>query len=1072
MRKHFFFILFILLFVFVSVLPAQKDTSGFTGKSDEEILDEAEFFFGDANYIRAIPLFEILSDRHPKEMFYKFKLGISYIYKSDEKEQSIKYLSEVYQSAPGTKDLLYYLGVAHHLNYKFDEALNYFNDYLATNPPVNKKVLVNKYIENCRNGKIMTQTKFKTEIKNLGPVINSAYSEYVPIISSDESILIFTYKGPRSKGGLMDEKLNPATDGNYYEDIFFSQKVGSEWLIPESIGDNINSKGHDASVTLSADGQKLFIFRSSAKDHGDIYMSVLDGHVWSAPEKLGPTINTKYWEGSASMSSDEQTLYFASEKPGGIGQRDIWMAKKLENGEWAEAVNLGPNINTTLNEDAPFIHSDGVTLFFSSEGHNSMGGYDIMYSSHESGEWSKPTNLDYPVNTTGDDVFYVLSADGETGYFSSERKGGLGEQDIYIVNPGIQGEKPILALIVGITSANEQPVDATIDVFIAGADKKTGTHLANSSTGKYLLSLSPGNEYKIVVKYPGMDSLIEYVNLKSMIRFIKIKKDFKLYSPEYKVQNNIKTDSANSLQANLPIQVEELQKKDKVLAEKIYQTVLKNHGDVVKDSVEYIIELGKYEDSTAFKSGGIAEMGKINSATNEEGITTFSMGPFKTLLEAEIFKYKLLSQDSSFSPTSAVTINDHGKRTLIPAYFSLEYAPNRFDPLDEKPIIRKPTPAVFDTTKLIAQKTEPLVLDTMPPIKQPDPIAKDTVKAIVQQSEPVIPDTTKFIVQKTEPIIRDTTPLVPTPKPVVRDTMPAIVYQQPKSQAPSVRKTQKQVKTNTIEERGTPFPSPIEPVENEDEFSIREIYSIREGKALRAERYLLTKKFQDKKIKNYGSKYETLNPLTSLLDEIDAYEKGFKIESIRSDNTLITLRPNHFGKRKSLVTTHTKSTFSSRTRPKPVVVKSEQTPFPQQAGTSEITRTATEPCHHDAALDFSAFAGKDLNDTTHYNKLIRLADRMCVEGLTYKVQIGAYRHPENFKYPHLAEFGPAEIKTYPNGLTRFTLKQFETLVEAEAFRQEVIKKGTRDAMISAVYNGERKLLQDLIAVNFYNKAIN
>src|SRR5205814_1228363 len=148
-----------------------------------------------------------------------------------------------------------------------------------------------------------------------------------------------------------DDKLKPSATGNYYEDIFISQRVGHDWLSPESIGDNINTKGNDACIALSADGQKLFIFKSTTKDQGDIYISYLDGEIWSKPEKLGPTINTKYWEGSVSMSSDEQTLYFASERPGGLGKRDIWMAKRQENGDWGEAINMGPNINTNLNED-------------------------------------------------------------------------------------------------------------------------------------------------------------------------------------------------------------------------------------------------------------------------------------------------------------------------------------------------------------------------------------------------------------------------------------------------------------------------------------------------------------------------------------------------------------------------------------------------------------------------------------------------------------------------------------------------------------------------------------------------
>ena len=1038
MKKQFYSFLSFLLLIFISQSYAQKDSSDISKRSESDILDDAEFFFGDENYIRAIPLFQILADSIPDDMYYKFKLGICYIYKSDEKEKAIKYLDEVYQSAPKTKDLLFYLGIANHRNYNFDDAIKYFNDYLATNPPVSKRVLVNKYIENCKNGKVVTQTKFKTDIKNLGPVINTKYSEYVPVISSDESMLIFTYRGIRSKGGLMDEKLKPDVDGDYYEDIFISQKVGNEWLIPESIGDNINTKGHDASIALSADGQKLFIFRSTPKDHGDIYMSMLDGEVWSTPERLGPTINTKYWEGSVSISSDEKTLYFASERPGGYGKRDIWMSNKLENGEWGEAINMGPNINTPLNEDAPFIHPDGMTLFLSSEGHNSIGGYDIMYSIFENEEWSKPINVDYRVNTTGDDVYYTMSADGERGYFSSDRKGGFGQQDIYVVSPGIQGDRPwpILALNVGTTSANEKLVSATINIFNTETDKKAGSYRANSSTGKYMFYLYPGNKYKIIVEYEGMEPHVEYVNLKSLDRYVKTKKDFKLYSKEYKEQNNIKDDSTtNILESTISVQLQDLKKTDKQMTDKILQSILKKYGDVVQDSVGYNIELGKYEDPANFNPAKIAEMGKIDSTINSDGTTSFRMGPFKTLLEAEIFKYTLLSKDSSFSKTAVVTVVDHGKRVLVPSYFSSEYSLNRYVPIEEKPIIQKDSIVPYASS--VIQNPEPIVPDTNPIVQKPEPVAQQIKPVVMQQ---------------------------PKPFPVKEKKVKEIKKEQDK--APPVQ---------VIEP----------PEENDFQFIVREIYSIREVKALRAKRELLANHFRDKKIKNYGSKYETENPLTSLLDEIDKYEKELKRKSTQTNPSTAnspTTGPD-FEKNKTAAEQF-KNAASSPAKvntfvPKPaehVVQKSgsithdtKQSVQQQPKPAPGKLKTKTNPCQPDPNLDFSAFAGKDLNDTAIYNKLIRLGSSMCIEGLIFKVQIGAYHHPENFKYPRLVEFAPAEIKTYPDGITRFTMKEFKTLAEAEVFRQQVIKRGIKDALITAVYNGKRILLSELILVNFYNR---
>ena len=978
MKKQIYFFLCFSLFIFKSQGYAQKDTLDFSGKSEQDILDEAEFSFSDGNYIRAVPFFQKLLENHPNDVFYKYKLGICYIYKSDEKEKSIKYLDEVYQSAPKTKDLLFYLGLAYHLNYKFDDATKYFKDYLLTNPPVSKKVLVNKYIENCKSGKVLTQTKFKSDIKNIGPVINTRYSEYVPVISSDVSILIFTYRGPRSKGGLMDDRLRPAADGSYYEDIFISQKVGNEWLSPESIGDNINTKGNDACIALSADGQKLFIFKSTPKDQGDIYMSMLDGEVWSTPERLGPTVNTKYWEGSVSMSSDEQTLFFASERPGGLGKRDIWMVHKLDNGEWGEAINMGPNVNTPLDEDAPFIHTDGITLFFSSEGHNSLGGYDIMYSTLENDGWSSPINLDYPVNTIEDDRFYVLSADGERGYFSSDRKGGHGQQDIYIVSPGIQGDKPVLALVVGVASGNNKPVDAMINVYNAETGKKIGSYRANSSTGKYVLALSPGIKYKISIEHEGMEPHVEYVNTKSLNNYVKAKEDFKLYSKEYKMQHNIKEDSSsNSLQANISVQLQDLKQTDKAAAgqiyeSQVYQTVLKKYGDVMQDGVEYKIELGKYEDPADFTPVKIAEMGKIESVENEDG-TVFSMGPFKTLLEAEIFKYKLLSKDSSFSKTATITVIVQGRRVLIPTYFSSEYTQMSHIPIEQK--------AIKSRYNL-----------------SPEP--QDTSE-----------------------------------------------YQQ----------IYKDHATQQIE--GLSYKL--------------ELGSFKDTTKFNSTRFNKFGKIESEKYPDGYTRYTT-GPFKTLA-EAEAYRKMLT-ETDAAANSFVTV--SYFEKRKSVIEQFRKpvpspspvapaDTVAVKTEPvdqktAPVIEKYEPAPG----------KLPANPCEPDPTLNFSAFIGKDLNDTAIYNKLMRLGGRMCVQGLTYKVQIGAYRHPENFKYSNLTEFGSAETKAYPDGIARFTMKEFKTLAEAEAFRKKVIKKGTIDAWITAVYNGERRLLPDLISVNFYNRPVN
>ncbi len=239
-------------------------------------------------------------------------------------------------------------------------------------------------------------------------------------------------------------------------------------------------------------------------------MSVLTGTTFSKPEALNENINSDYWEGSCSISADGQVLYFASERPGGKGGRDIWASVKI-NGDWGPPVNLGSKINTEYDEDAPFIHPDGITLFFSSKGHQSIGGYDIMFSIMKENEWTTPKSMGIPLNTTEDDRYYVINSTGSKGYFSSNRtgSGGKGRQDIYTVEPGILGDKPVIALLKGVIYGNDKPIEANIEVMKNSENKLIGPYVSNNLTGKYLMAISPGSTYRIKVYAEGYEPLIE-----------------------------------------------------------------------------------------------------------------------------------------------------------------------------------------------------------------------------------------------------------------------------------------------------------------------------------------------------------------------------------------------------------------------------------------------------------------------------------------------------------------------------------------------------------------------------------
>src|SRR6185437_5686759 len=383
---------------------------------------------------------------------------------------------------------------------------------------------VDRKIYECENGIIYIKSPVKAEVKNMGPVLNTKYADYAPVITADESMLVFTSRRPGSTGGLLDEKQNP------YEDIYISLNKNNEWQAPQNIGKPINTDGHDASIAISPDGSQIFLYKDD--NNGDIFVSKFEGIEWSKPADLGKYVDTKYGETSVSMTADGKTIYFTSDRPGGFGGLDIYVSKKDKKGKWGEAVNLGKVVNTEYEEDSPFIHADGKTLYFSSRGHAGMGDFDIYKTTLQpNGAWSEPENLGYPINTADDDLYFVLSADNKHGYYSSEREGGYGEKDLYMISmpkPEVlasveskevklpSNTKKKMATIAKVESFNPVTIlkgtirdDLTKDVLEADIviiDNEKNEVISelksNKLTGGYLVVLPSGKNYGMRVQHP------------------------------------------------------------------------------------------------------------------------------------------------------------------------------------------------------------------------------------------------------------------------------------------------------------------------------------------------------------------------------------------------------------------------------------------------------------------------------------------------------------------------------------------------------------------------------------------
>ncbi len=500
---------------------------------------------------------------NPNNALLNFKIGESYLY-SNYKLKSIPFLEKAYSLNNNVSPQIHFLlGKAYHLNMEWDKAISEFTIYkqtLNTKEEGETFAMVQKKIDECISGKKIQQTPIRVRITNVGGEINSRFSDNSPVVSADESFMMFTSRRPSTIGG---EKIDPE-NGEYFEDVYTSTKINGKWAPAVNIGKPINTESHDANAGISADGQKCLIYISSKNDGGDLYESELKGNAWSKPEHLNKNINTEYHESYGWYAPDGKSLYFVSDKPGGYGDRDIYVSRKDEKGKWGKSENLGPAINTEYGEEGVFMHPDGKTMYFSSQGHGSMGGYDIFKTVYdtENKRWSTPENIGYPVNTTDDDVFFVLSASGKHGYYSSFSASGFGEKDIFLITflgpekqmlldnednllanraapvkenkiaSAVQIQEAQLTILKGVITdaTTHNPLEATIDIIDNQKNVVVATFTSNSASGKYLVSLPAGKNYGISVKKDNYLFHSENFDIPSTSAYQEISKDIALNS--------------------------------------------------------------------------------------------------------------------------------------------------------------------------------------------------------------------------------------------------------------------------------------------------------------------------------------------------------------------------------------------------------------------------------------------------------------------------------------------------------------------------------------------------------------
>lgn len=416
--------------------PVVNDTS------DAEKLDQsfknkyvlASNYIETLNYQKAIDLLKDLDSLTPFNSNINYQLGLCYFNTSIDKQAAIPCFEKAvlnidvdykssYNETNAPPIALYYLARSYHNEYMFQDAIKSFEKYktfLTKNDSKTSKE-IEHYVIMCGNGIKLMKSDLNPQVQILNAEINTTEADNSLMASNDNSVLI--YSTTQNLGAKQGEVSS----------YFYTALDGQKWSVPIKIDNDFNLIPSTVATKLSTRKKEIFITKNT-NGNKELYSLIFKDNKWSDPVKVGPNINSKSSVYNACVSPDGNTLYFSSNKDGGYGGYDIYVCERLSDGSWSKAVNLGPNVNTAYDDVSPFIANDGVTLYFSSEGHNTMGGYDVFFTTlSDEGLWSLAENIGYPINTPQDDMFYIPSSDEKKAFYSSTKEGGLGENDIYII---------------------------------------------------------------------------------------------------------------------------------------------------------------------------------------------------------------------------------------------------------------------------------------------------------------------------------------------------------------------------------------------------------------------------------------------------------------------------------------------------------------------------------------------------------------------------------------------------------------------------------------------------------------
>ena len=483
---------------------------------------------GGGNIIIALEYYLRAHNFNPDNALLNMRIGECYL-NTPRVDKSVEFLERAVELNVATLRVYYLLGQAYQQNYRFDEAIEQFTFYRQSLTPqevLQQRGSIDRRIAECNHAKHLINEPLRVFIDNMGSAVNSEYDDYSPVLSPDGKTMYFTSRRPWGRNPRVDRN-----DHKYFENIFVTRKLGDQWTAAEPLEGKVNSRTHEATAGIYPDGKTMYVYRGNKG--GDIFESFFEKGKWGKPRKLPRALRSRgTQETSIVFTSDGNRLYFISDRPGGFGGKDIWTSSRNERGRWSEPVNLGSTVNTEYDEESLYLAPDDVTLYFSSQGHNSMGGFDIFRTVFRNGRWTRPENLGYPVNSPADDLFFIMGPDEKTAWFSTMRLDNYGGSDIYQIT-FLGPEKPLFMPVVSdliaatvrppqinmmgsemeivtvpmtilrgriIDDKTEEPVNAVIELYDNETEALLAEFSSGAETGEYIISLPGGKNYAIAVQ--------------------------------------------------------------------------------------------------------------------------------------------------------------------------------------------------------------------------------------------------------------------------------------------------------------------------------------------------------------------------------------------------------------------------------------------------------------------------------------------------------------------------------------------------------------------------------------------